>query len=220
VEAVVGDSDLIERAAALAAEVHAGDTRKGTDISYFQGHLQPVADLARGAGGTDVQVAAAYLHDAVEDGGGRAMLDRIRADFGADVATIVEDLSDSVADTTMGEAKPPWLERKQAYVDKLKDEATTSLEVSVADKLHNATCILEDYEAIGAELWDRFSERRPEAQLWYYTSLVGVFEARIPDHPLTAELSAVLAELQRQVLADRPDLAHDGPWPRPTAPAG
>lgn len=148
------------------------------------------------------------------------MLDRIRTDFGAEVATIVEDLSDSVTDTTAGEAKPPWLERKQAYTDRLREEATTSLEVSVADKLHNATCILEDYEAIGAELWERFNEKRPEVQLWYYTALAGVFGARIPDHPLTAELSAVLAELERRVLADRPDLAHDGPWPLPSTPTG
>ena len=148
------------------------------------------------------------------------MLDRIRTDFGIDVATIVEDLSDSVADTTAGEAKPPWFERKQAYIAKLSREATTSLEVSVADKLHNATCILEDYDAIGAELWKRFNEKRPEAQLWYYVSLAGVFEARIPNHPLTAELVAVLAELERRVLADRPDLAHDGPWPAPSAPTG
>lgn len=217
-EAVVGDSDLVERAAALAAEVHAGDIRKGTDIPYFDGHLQPVADLVRGAGGTDVQVAAAYLHDAVEDGGGRAMLDRIRTEFGTDVAAIVEDLSDSVADTTTGEAKPPWLERKRAYIEKLAGEATTSLEVSVADKLHNATCILEDYEAVGAGLWERFNEKRPEAQLWYYTSLAAVFEARIPDYRLTGELTAVLTELERRVLADRPDLAHDGPWPTPDAP--
>jgi len=215
VEAAVGDSDLVERAAALAAKVHAGDIRKGTEIPYFDGHLEPVADLVRGAGGTDVQVAAAYLHDAVEDGGGRAVLERIRTDFGADVATIVEDLSDSVADTTTGEAKPPWLERKQAYIDKLAGEATPSLEVSVADKLHNATCILEDYEAVGAELWQRFNEKRPEAQLWYYTSLASVFEDRIPDNPLTGRLATVLADLERRVLADRPDLAHDGPWPPP-----
>ena len=216
----MGDGDLVERAAAYAAEVHAGDTRKGTAIPYFDGHLEPVADLVRGAGGTDVQVAAAYLHDAVEDGGGRAMLDRIRTDFGPEVATIVEDLSDSVADTTAGEAKPPWLERKQAYIKKLGGETTTSLEVSVADKLHNATCILQDYEAIGAELWERFNEPRPEAQLWYYTALADVFEARIPDHLLTAELATVLADLERRVLADRPDLAHDGPWPAPSTPTG
>ena len=58
---------LVRRAAALAAELHAGDVRKGSDQPYFEGHLEPVARLVAEAGGTPVQVAAAYLHDAAED---------------------------------------------------------------------------------------------------------------------------------------------------------
>ena len=42
------------------------------------------------------QAVAALLHDAVEDGGGRPMLDRIRVEFGDEVAKIVETRSDSL----------------------------------------------------------------------------------------------------------------------------
>ncbi|HEY8057975.1 MAG TPA: HD domain-containing protein [Acidimicrobiales bacterium] len=207
--------DLVARARAFAAEAHRGDLRKGTDTPYFDGHLEPVARLVEQSGGDDVQIAAAYLHDAAEDHGGEAMLDRIRYEFGPEVAETVDHLSDSLVDTTGVEDKAPWLERKQAYLDGLASEPTRSLEVSVADKLDNGRSILEDYRAVGDEIWARFNEQRPEGQLWYYATLVGIFEQRIPDHPLTAELADVVTELAARVRADRPDLPQTGPWPRP-----
>ena len=103
--------DLVARAAAYAREVHAGDVRKGSGGPYFEGHLAPVAAIVEADGGTPVQVAAAYLHDAAEDHGGQARLDDIRASFGHEVAAIVADLSDSLVDTTSGATKAPWRQR-------------------------------------------------------------------------------------------------------------
>ena len=51
------DTDLVSRAAALAREVHEGGTRKGTEIPYFDGHLEPVARLVEESGGNIAQVA-------------------------------------------------------------------------------------------------------------------------------------------------------------------
>lgn len=207
--------DLVARARAFAAEAHRGDLRKGTDTPYFDGHLAPVARLVEQSGGDDIQVAAAYLHDAAEDHGGEAMLDRIRDEFGPEVAEMVDHLSDSLADTTVAEDKAPWLERKQAYLDGLAGEPTRSLEVSVADKVQNARALLEDYRLVGDDVWARFNEQRPAGQLWYYATLLAIFEDRIPDHALTAELADVVTELAARVRADHPDLPQTGPWPRP-----
>src|SRR5262249_40901770 len=146
-------SELVERARAMAAEIHRNAVRKGADVSYFDGHLDPVAGYVRSAGGSEVQIAAAYLHDAVEDEGGTAMLLRIRSELGEDVARIVEHLSDSVVDTTAGAAKAPWAERKVAYLRSLPGKPAESLEVSAADKLHNAESILADFRRQGDELW-------------------------------------------------------------------
>ncbi len=126
-------ADLPTRARTLALELHAGQLRKGTGTSYVDGHLDPVAALVRDAGGTDVQVAAAYLHDAAEDAGGRATLDRIAAEVDPHVAELVAALSDSLVDTTDHITKVPWLDRKPAYVAKLAAEPDEVLEVSVAD---------------------------------------------------------------------------------------
>ena len=196
----MGDGGLVERAAAFAREVHAGDDRKGSGVDYFEGHLEPVAELVRSSGGTDVQVAAAYLHDTAEDHGGQAMLDRIAETFGPEVAEIVDHLSDSLVDTTTGAAKPPWEERKAAYVERLAGTPVASLEVSVADKLQNAGSILADHRRLGDEVWERFNQTDPQRQLWYYRSLADVFEARIPDHPLTARLTAVVDQLTTETV--------------------
>lgn len=199
-------SDLPGRARALALELHAGQVRKGSGVSYVDGHLDPVAELVRGEGGTDAQVAAAYLHDAAEDAGGRATLDRIAAEIDPHVAELVAALSDSLVDTTSDLAKVPWLDRKPAYIAKLAAEPDEVLEVSVADKLQNASSFLDDYRGAGPETWVRFNESRAEYQLWYYEALARVFRDRIPDHPLTTQLTTVLAEVRDLVRADVPDI--------------
>lgn len=186
------DDDLIDRARAYAQRVHAGDTRKGTGESYFDGHLEPVADLVRRAGGDDIQIAAAYLHDTAEDHGGTRRLADVAAEFGDEVAQIVHDLSDSLVDTEAGEVKEPWRPRKERYLAHLDELTERSLEVSVADKLHNASSILADHERVGDDLWERFTTGQGADQAWYYRALADAFDERIPDHPLTAELRAVV----------------------------
>lgn len=198
--------DLPTRARALAEQLHTGQVRKGTGRSYLDGHLEPVAELVRGSGGSDVQIAAAYLHDAAEDCGGRPVLDRIATEIGPDVATIVEHVSDSLVDTTHDAPKEDWQVRKRRYLHDLAAAPDEVLEVSVADKLHNARSLLGDYRAAGPETWARFNERRPEYQLWYYVSLAQVFGRRIPDHPLTDPLDQCLDDLLTHVRQDVPDI--------------
>ena len=142
---------MVARAADHARELHAGDVRKGSGESYFEGHLAPVAAIVEADGGTPEQVAAAYLHDAAEDHGGHARLDDIRTRFGDAVADIVRDLSDSLVDTTSGEEKQEWHARKHAYLAALGAKPDASLAVAAADKLHNATSILEDHARFGDE---------------------------------------------------------------------
>ncbi|MFP5321288.1 MAG: HD domain-containing protein [Acidimicrobiia bacterium] len=187
--------DLVDRAARYAREVHAGDVRKGSDVSYFDGHLEPVAAIVAEDGGTPVQVAAAYLHDTAEDHGGHRRLADVRARFGDEVAAIVADLSDSLVDTTTGEEKQAWRPRKQAYLDALASKPEASLAVAAADKLHNATSVLDDHERLGDALWARFTTGRPEDQRWYYEEVARILAERLPDHPTVVRLRAAVARL-------------------------
>jgi len=107
-------------------------------------------------------------------------LDRIRTQFGRIVAAIVEACSD-----TDVRPKPPWRARKEAYIEHLRTAPVPVLRVSLADKLNNLRTILRDYGGIGEALWARFS---PDAdQVWYYGSVLEVFEERL-SVPMTTEL--------------------------------
>ncbi len=58
-------------------------------------HFARVAGLVADHGGSDEQIAAAWLHDTVEDKGGAPVLIEIRKDWGETVAAIVDACSDS-----------------------------------------------------------------------------------------------------------------------------
>jgi (p)ppGpp synthase/HD superfamily hydrolase len=175
-----------------AAELHRTQTRKGGNIPYV-GHLLSVAGLVIEAGGSQPQAIAALLHDAAEDQGGQETLNEIGRTFGPEVADIVAQCSD-----TFEEPKPPWQERKQRYVDHLGEASEDTILVSLADKLDNARAILRDYRDHGDELWQRFSVHDPEKHLWYYRSLLAVYEQRNATW-LVAELGRVLDELEAQI---------------------
>ena len=189
-------SERFDRALLLATEHHRRQLRKGTAIPYVS-HLLGVASLVLEMGGDETEAIGALLHDAVEDGGGPPMLERIRMEFGDDVARIVDANSD--ADT---EPKPPWLQRKQDYIAAIAHKAPDELRVSLADKLHNARAILLDYRTHGEELWSRFRMGAGRAILWYYRELYEAFDARRdalgPSAiPALEELGRTIDELDR-----------------------
>jgi len=179
-------------AMAYAAEKHASQTRKASDIPYL-GHLLSVAGYVIEAGGTETEAIAALLHDAAEDQGGEPTLAEIQQKFGVDVASIVAECSD-----TFETPKPPWRQRKQRYIDHLPAASDSAVLVSLADKLHNAHAILRDFRAHGDELWQRFSVKDPQDHLWYYRSLLEVYAQRL-DNWMVDELREVIDALEREV---------------------
>lgn len=188
------DWALVRRAADLAWDKHEGETRKGSEVPYVS-HVWQVAALVMENGGSPEQAAAALLHDTAEDAGGEAVLDEIRESCGAEVSALVRALSDSlVADPTQ---KAPWRQRKEDYLAHLADATDEVLLVSVADKLANARSMARDYGEVGPELWSRFNA--PQAQqLWYYESLIDIFETRAVAPLLVAELRQTIEELWRR----------------------
>jgi (p)ppGpp synthase/HD superfamily hydrolase len=162
-------SDRFTQALTLAAQLHATQLRKGTNIPYVS-HLLGVTSIALEHGADEDEAIAALLHDAVEDQGGVATLERIREQFGDRVATIVEGCSD-----TLQVPKPPWKERKETYLKHIIQASSSIRLVSASDKLHNARSILADLKTHGNQLWSRFSSS-PTEILWYYRSITDAFE--------------------------------------------
>ena len=173
------------------------ERRKGTEIPYMA-HLLGVASLVMGEAGqvpfavTEEMVIAAILHDAAEDHGGLARLKDIEHNFGLDVARMVEGLSDSL--TEDADNKQPWLERKQAYVDRLRGEKAEVKLISAADKLYNARAILADYRVIGPEIWKRFKRGRGD-QIKYFDELLKVYKAAATNR-IVDEFGRVVEELR------------------------
>lgn len=189
-------SETFIAALGLAAEAHRGQVRKGTAnalglaLPYIT-HPVTVATLVQRYGGSEAQILAALLHDVLEDGGSQ-WVDKIREAFGAEVLALVEFCTDAIPDRTGH--KPPWRERKEAYLAHLKDAEGPGLLVSACDKLANLQAILLDLTEVGAEVWTRFKGGK-DGSLWYYQALVEAFAGRIPEpleRTLRRELGAVL----------------------------
>ncbi len=182
------------RAIDYARQVHV-NYRKGTSVPYMA-HLLGVASLVMGESGnlhfpvTEEMVIGALLHDAVEDEGGLPRLRDIEANFGTEVAKIVEGCTDSFEEDSS--RKQEWEVRKKSYIDRLRTEPEGTLLVSAADKLYNARAILEDYRVVGVAIWSRFKRGRKE-QLWYFDELSQVYEES-GSNRLTKELKRVIGE--------------------------
>ena len=67
--------------------------------------------------------------------------------------------------------------------------------VSACDKLHNVRAITADLRSIGPKVWERFSQKDPEEQLWYYRSLQEAYYGKIPER-LWADLNQAVTEMQ------------------------
>lgn len=145
-------SPRFEDAVLYAIRTHALQARKGGTIPYLA-HLFAVASLVMEDGGSEDEAIAALLHDAAEDQGGEPRLQDIEAHFGSNVTAIVLGCSD-----TLEVPKPPWEQRKRDYVAHLRSADPGVIQVSVADKLHNARSMAADH-AILARSCGRASTR-------------------------------------------------------------
>ena len=129
------DTSMIERAYQVALAAHAGQTRKSGE-PYIH-HPMSVATIVARQGLDDVTVAAALLHDAVEDTS--VSLEDLERDFGSDVRLIVDGV------TKLERLHFDTREEQQAAsVRKMLVALAKDLRVLIiklADRLHNMRTI-------------------------------------------------------------------------------
>ncbi len=188
-------SPKFEKALVYATRAHGEQLRKQTKIPYVA-HILGVTAIALEYGANEPEAIGALLHDAVEDAplpgrlGGVKRLRDIERRFGKAVARIVAGCTD-----TDQNPKPPWLERKKAYVAHVRHAPIATKLVSAADKLHNARAILMDYRQEGEDLWSRFNGGK-KGTLWYYRALVSAFGRDRKIRPLVQEFERVVSKLE------------------------
>ena len=134
-------------------------------------HPEEVAELARAAGGDEDMVAAALLHDLLEDTD--ADIDQIAAEFGLRVAALVAALTED-------ESIQDYRERKREHRARARAAGREVALLFVADKLSNARRM-------------RRGEKEPdERKIEHYRLTLSMMGEAYPDLPLLDELRAEL----------------------------
>ena len=77
----------------------------------------------------------------------------------------------------------------------MKKMSERELTVSVADKLHNLSSLLYDYETMGEEMWSKFNAPA-DKRLWFYKKAIEIFHERL-DHPLVVELEKMFEKAKK-----------------------
>lgn len=159
-------SPLVELAFRVAANAHRNQTRKGADLPYIQHPASVVLILARCGFDDDQLLAAAVLHDTIEDTD--CTVESLTARFPEPVVKLVQECSEAKTDAS-GE-KIRWRERKETHIAEMREASTAAKAIVLADKLHNLGSMLFDLED-GQELWSRFSST-PCDMIWYHREIV------------------------------------------------
>lgn len=188
-------TDRFSAAVAYAQAIHATQLRKGTTVPYLA-HLLGVASLVLEAGGSEDEVIAGLLHDAVEDCGGLPRLADVRARFGDTVADIVLACSDSTDQEFR--RVTPYLVRKRAYLEHLEAADHRAVTVSIADKAHNARSLVTDLQRHGPTVIDKFNGT-PAQILGYYRECLRIGEAKGVSDAVLCPLRTALAEITAYV---------------------
>ena len=180
---------LVEHAIELASEWHDGTYRKsrwrdpafelvqeGPRVPVIS-HLVSVATMVRRAGWPDPVIAAAYLHDILEDPnleGDRFGADRLRRTIGDEVTRYVLDVSEVKLDEAGNHR--PWRDRKVGYIDQIETGRPGAAGISLADKMHNLWSMNQSLDA-GVNIFEKGPGRTamsagPEQQEWFYRSVL------------------------------------------------
>lgn len=186
-------SSKVNLALKVASKAHRDQTRKGTDIPYIS-HPVAVAMII-GEYTTDEDViVAGILHDVLEDVRPSIYSEAdMRGDFGDKITDIVKDVSE---DKVAGEPEKPWIERKKGYLAHLDSLVNVEpMIVSTADKIHNLTDMLDEYERVGDELWEKFNASKDD-ELWFYKSFLEIIQKKAIPEKMKADLESLVNMLE------------------------
>lgn len=162
------DTSLLDRAIVFAVNAHKGVERKGKGFPYIVHPLEAVSIVATMSSDQEL-LAAAVLHDVIEDT--PTTFEDLKQEFGERVARLVEAESDKAV---KGSDAETWRQRKLDSLNRLRSANRDVKIVTIGDKLSNMRAIARDYQAVGDELWKRFTISDPAEHAWRYRALAEV----------------------------------------------
>lgn len=122
------------------SELHREQLRRGKDMTPYVSHLYSVMYLLGKVTDDEDILIAGLLHDSLEDVP-LFTKEMLGDEFGERVLSFVVGVTEPL-DANKEEADQlPWLERKEAYIEALKNGPKESALISCADKIHNLMSI-------------------------------------------------------------------------------
>ena len=188
------DLELIDRALRFSASAHRGQKRMSGE--EFISHSIAVATILIGQFVDSTSIAAALLHDVVEDADVRG--EDIAAEFGAEVAGLVDGLT-KIAHLTFRTTAEEQVENYRKLLLSIAKDARVII-IKLADRLHN----MRTLEHLPAEKRARIATETREiyAPLAHRFGMAGV-KAELEDLAFKFLESEEYSSLARQVAAKR-----------------
>ena len=188
---------VFDEAIQFAVQAHSGMHRKHDPAPYIVHPLEAAAICATLTADLEV-LAAAVLHDTVEDAG--VAPEELEARFGPRVAALV------AAETELKRAELPpeqtWRIRKEESLEVLRNAKDPGVKILwLGDKLANVRSFYRARLVSGDRVWESFHQKDPAQQAWYYRSIVTLLED-LRDTAAWQEFSYVVSKLFEGVNRD------------------
>jgi (p)ppGpp synthase/HD superfamily hydrolase len=186
IEAAAERSPLVRNALEQARSDHEGQVRNGSGGMPYIEHPMTVAARLDEHGYRDEVLAAALLHDVVEDS--ETTLDDLREKFGEGVAGLVGALTDD-------ESIESYRERKAEHRERVAAGGGEALAIYGADKLTNVSTLRATYEEEGDSVRDEFKVPL-ELKLEIWDADLELMREKAPELPFLDDLDAELSRLR------------------------
>ena len=158
---------VFEEALAFAVAAHRGMSRKRESAPFILHPLEAAVIVGTMTADPEV-LAAAVLHDTVEDGG--ISPGELRSRFGDRVADLVaSETENKHPEMPRSES---WRLRKEESLEKLHTAEDPGVRMLwLGDKLSNMRSFYRGWKIAGDSLWNSFHQKDPAAQAWYYRTI-------------------------------------------------
>lgn len=205
-------SPLLEAAVRLATRGHYHQFRKNAadensaspsgdflpDRVPYIAHLMGTMCILARVGVRDEVLAAAILHDYLEDVPDPNGRESIREALGNEVLSLVLEVTEHKRRGV--DEVDTWDIRKQEQIDHVEGMPQEAVLIKAADVLHNLLALLSDLEAAEDpdSVWRPFNAG-PDRQLWYFSGVIEAVGRRLGEHLLVKELQDAVGQLQQYV---------------------
>lgn len=167
---------IIKKAYEYAREKHEGQRRAYSNLPYFS-HPKYVSEIIEQLTKNKILIAAALLHDVVEDT--ETTIDDIRKEFGNKIADLVDELTNKPEER--GNRK-----KKEYMYWKIRNLSSDAFTIKLADRFHNILFLERD-----CKTKEQFTFLK-----WYYENTVYIFKNIEIERELTNIQIAILNRIR------------------------